>query len=224
MQSASHWLRRLPIPINNKKYPCTCIRSSSMTAVSFTLFQNVSSGLQSRVTASQPQQQHGSGTISFVPVAHPSLCLNSSSDLQSQRWFGKSEPACPPEQHTTLMPEVQPRVQHLLAGVAGLSISPKHTVAIFFDSKHRCGRLICQWLIIAVWKPWLLLIKYTFGAAQGFLFSVCDCSHCVFSKHIRPKSFLKTHIQQTKTKQTYTTNKQKVTLRNTYSTHTANDN
>ena len=50
------------------------------------------------------------------------------------------------------MPEVQPRVQHLLAGVAGLSISPKHTVAIFFDSKHRCGRLICQWLIIAVWQ------------------------------------------------------------------------
>ena len=44
------------------------------------------------------------------------------------------------------------------------------------------------------------------GKSQGILFSVCDCSHCVFSKHIRPKSFFKTHIQQTKTKQTYITN------------------
>ena len=90
--------------------------------------------------------------------------------------------------------------------------------------KTHAWKAYCQWLIIAVWKPWLLLIKYTFGAAQGFLFSVCDCSHCVFSKHIQPKSFLKTHIQQTKIKQTYITNKQKVTLRNAYSTHTANDN
>ena len=70
--------------------------------------------------------------------------------------------------------------------------------------KTHAWKAYCQWLIIAVWKPWLLLIKYTFGAAQGFLFSVCDCSHCVFSKHIRPKSFLKTknktnlHYKQTK--------------------------
>ena len=72
--------------------------------------------------------------------------------------------------------------------------------------KTHAWKAYCQWLIIAVWKPWLLLIKYTVGAAQGILFSVCDCSHCVFSKHIRPKSFFKTHIQQTKTKQTYITN------------------
>ena len=72
--------------------------------------------------------------------------------------------------------------------------------------KTHAWKAYCQWLIIAVWKPWLLLIRYTVGAAQGILFSVCDCSHCVFSKHIRPKSFFKTHIQQTKTKQTYITN------------------
>ena len=83
--------------------------------------------------------------------------------------------------------------------------------------KTHAWKAYCQWLIIAVWKPWLLLIKYTVGAAQGILFSVCDCSHCVFSKHIRPKSFFKTHIQQTKTKQTY------ITLQNIYSTHRAND-
>ena len=47
--------------------------------------------------------------------------------------------------------------------------------------------------------PHWLLIKYeSLGCCwsstrlvlhRAFFFSVCDCSHCVFSKHIRPKSF-----------------------------------
>ena len=50
-----YWLRRLLIPINNKKYPCTCIRSSSMTAV---------------------WQRHHFLCSCGRKASHPSLCLN----------------------------------------------------------------------------------------------------------------------------------------------------
>ena len=73
-------------------------------------------------------------------------------------------------------------------------------------------RLLLQRLLKARYilfpSTWRSFCKHTTVAAARIL--VCDCSHCVFSKHIRPKSFFKT--------------KQQITLRNTYSTHTANDN